>query len=390
MATFKEVLSQVKGTIREVSVHETKARVLDDRSKAPVLIDVRERDEYESGFIPRAEWVPRGFLELKVEDLVPDRSQEVILYCAGGVRSALAARSLAELGYQRVSSMAGGFKAWKDAGLAFERPRVLTPEQIKRYSRHIMLPEVGELGQGKLLDAKVLLLGAGGLGSPSALYLAAAGVGTIGIVDDDVVDESNLQRQVLHNVERLGMAKVESARKTLQALNPDVKVIPIQERLDSSNVLDVIAGYDLIVDGADNFPTRYLLNDAALKLKKPLVYASIYRFEGQVTTFMSDGTGPCYRCLYPDPPPPGEAPSCQEAGVLGVLPGLIGTIQANEALKIILGVGETLSGRLLVVDALGTKFRTMKLRRDPECRVCSKHADEIELIDYEEFCMVRG
>jgi molybdopterin/thiamine biosynthesis adenylyltransferase/rhodanese-related sulfurtransferase len=391
MATFNDVLSQVKQGIREVSVEETKARVLDNRKNSPVLVDIRERDEYEQGFIPSADWIPRGFLELKIEDLVPDREREIIVYCAGGVRSALGARSLTELGYTQVSSMAGGFRSWKNAGYPFERPRVLTPEQIKRYSRHIMLPEVGEVGQGKLLDAKVLCLGAGGLGSPSALYLAAAGVGTIGIVDDDVVDESNLQRQILHNVERLGMAKVESARKTLQALNPDVRVVPIQDRLDSSNVLDVISQYDLIVDGADNFPTRYLLNDASLKLKKPVVHASIFRFEGQLTTFMADPNegGPCYRCLYPDPPPAGMAPSCQEAGVLGVLPGMIGTMQANEALKIILGVGETLSGRLMVFDALSTKWRTMKLRKDPHCRVCSKHPDEIELIDYEAFCDIR-
>jgi molybdopterin/thiamine biosynthesis adenylyltransferase/rhodanese-related sulfurtransferase len=390
MATFNEVLSQVKQGIREVSVEDTKSQVLGNRDSAPVLIDVRERDEYEQGFIPSAQWIPRGFLELKVEDLVADREREIIVYCAGGVRSALGARSLRELGYTNVASMAGGFRAWKNAGFPFERPRVLSPEQIKRYSRHIMLPEVGEVGQGKLLDARVLCLGAGGLGSPSALYLAAAGVGTIGIVDDDVVDESNLQRQVLHNVERLGMAKVESARKTLQALNPDVKVIPIEDRLDTSNVLDILAQYDVIVDGADNFPTRYLLNDASLKLGKPVVHASIFRFEGQVTTFLAnpDEGGPCYRCLYPDPPPAGMAPSCQEAGVLGVLPGMIGTLQANEALKIILGVGETLSGRLLVLDALGTKWRTMKLRKDPHCRVCSKHPDEIELIDYEQFCNV--
>lgn len=391
MATFNDVLSQVKQGIREVSVEETKARVINKRKDKPVLVDIRERDEYEQGFIPSADWIPRGFLELKIEDLVPDREREIIVYCAGGTRSALGARSLSELGYTQVSSMAGGFRSWKNAGFPFERPRVLTPEQIKRYSRHIMLPEVGEVGQGKLLDAKVLLLGAGGLGSPSGLYLAAAGVGTIGIVDDDVVDESNLQRQVLHNVERLGMAKVESARKTLQALNPDVKVIAIQDRLDSSNVLEIISQYDLIVDGADNFQTRYLLNDASLKLRKPVVHASIFRFEGQITTFMAnpDEGGPCYRCLYPDPPPAGMAPSCQEAGVLGVLPGMIGTMQANEALKIILGVGETLSGRLMVFDALSTKWRTMKLRKDPECRVCSKHPDDIELIDYEAFCDVR-
>lgn len=390
MATFNEVLTRAKGEIREVSVEDTKARVLDAPvAQAPVLIDVRERDEYEQGYIPRAEWIPRGFLELKVEDLVPDREREIVVYCAGGVRSVLAARSLGEMGYAKVSSMAGGFRAWKNAGFGFERPRVLTPEQIKRYSRHIMLPEVGEVGQGKLLDAKVLCLGAGGLGSPSALYLAAAGVGTIGIVDDDVVDESNLQRQVLHNIERLGMPKVESARMTLQALNPDVEVVAHQHRLNSENVLEILEKYALVVDGADNFPTRYLLNDAALKLGKPVVHASIFRFEGQVTTFLPDD-GPCYRCLYPDPPPPGMAPSCQEAGVLGVLPGMIGTMQANEALKLILGAGTTLSGRLLVVDALGTKFRTLKLRKDPECRVCSKDPKDIELIDYEHFCSLAG
>ncbi len=387
MASFSEILSQVKESIDEVSVEETKERAAAD--DAPVLVDIRERDEYEQGFIPAAHWIPRGFLELKIEDLVPERDREIILYCAGGTRSALAARALEELGYDNVASMAGGFRSWKNAGYAFDRPRTMSPEQLKRYSRHIMLPEVGETGQGKLLDAKVLCLGAGGLGSPSALYLAAAGVGTIGIVDDDVVDESNLQRQVLHNIERLGMPKVESARKTLQALNPDVQVVAYQERLTSENILEILADYDLVVDGADNFPTRYLLNDAALKLGKPVVHASIFRFEGQLTTFLPD-EGPCYRCLYPDPPPPGMAPSCQEAGVLGVLPGIVGCLQANEALKLILGAGTSLSGRLLVFDALGTKFRTLKLRKDPECRVCSKHADEIELIDYEQFCSIGG
>ncbi|HRI08656.1 MAG TPA: ThiF family adenylyltransferase, partial [Nannocystaceae bacterium] len=277
MASFNEILGRVKQAIREVSVDETHARARGGDGPAPVLVDVRERDEYEQGFIPHAHWIPRGFLELKIEDLVPERDREVIIYCAGGTRSALAARSLEELGYSNVSSMAGGFRAWKNAGFAFDRPRSLTAEQVKRYSRHIMLPEVGEIGQGKLLDAKVLCLGAGGLGSPSALYLAAAGVGTIGIVDDDVVDESNLQRQVLHNLERLGMPKVESARKTLQLLNPDVKVVAHQTRLTSENIMEILAGYDLVVDGADNFPTRYLLNDAALKLGKPVIHASIFR-----------------------------------------------------------------------------------------------------------------
>jgi molybdopterin/thiamine biosynthesis adenylyltransferase/rhodanese-related sulfurtransferase len=388
MATFNEVLARAKQAVREVSVDETRAR-LREGSGAFVLIDVRERDEYEQGFIAGAAWVPRGFLELRIEDLVGDREREIVLYCAAGTRSVLAARALGEMGYARVSSMSGGFRAWKNAGHAFDRPRSLSPDQLKRYSRHIMLPEVGEAGQARLLDAKVLCLGAGGLGSPSALYLAAAGVGTIGIVDDDVVDESNLQRQVLHNVERLGMPKVESARRTLQALNPDVRVIGHETRLTSENVLEILAGYDLVVDGADNFPTRYLLNDAALKLGKPVVHASIFRFEGQITTFLPR-EGPCYRCLYPDPPPAGMAPSCQEAGVLGVLPGMVGTLQANEALKLILGVGTSLSGRLLVIDALGTRFRTLKLRKDPECRVCSHPPEAIELIDYEEFCSLAG
>ncbi len=385
MATFSELLSQVKATIREVSVEETHARVRASADARPTLVDVRERDEYEQGYISGAQWVPRGFLELKVEELVPDRSQEVVIYCAGGTRSALAAKALTDMGYERVSSMAGGFRAWKTAGYAFERPRALSAEQIKRYSRHIMLPEVGEEGQAKLLDARVLCLGAGGLGSPSSMYLAAAGVGTIGMVDDDVVDESNLQRQIIHNIDRLGMPKVESAALTLQALNPDVKVVPHQMRLNSENIMENLEPYDLVVDGADNFPTRYLLNDAALKLGKPVVHASIFRFEGQVTTFLPD-TGPCYRCLYPEPPPPDMAPSCQEAGVLGVLPGMVGTLQANEAIKLILGQGKTLSGRLLILDALGTQFQQLKLRKNPKCVVCSKPAGQIELVDYEAFC----
>ncbi len=392
MPTFKQLLHDMRQTVREVSVDDVFGRVGSGPSPAadaPVLIDVRERDEYEQGFIPGSSWVPRGFLELKVEDLVPEREREVVLYCAGGVRSVLAAAALQELGYRNVASMAGGFRAWKNAGYRFERPRTLSAEQIKRYARHVMLPEVGEAGQAKLLDSKVLCLGAGGLGSPSSLYLAAAGVGTIGMVDDDVVDESNLQRQVIHNVDRLGMPKVESAKLTLQGLNPDVSVVPHQVRLTSENVMEILGAYDLVVDGADNFPTRYLVNDAALKLGKPVIHASIFRFEGQVTTFLPD-EGPCYRCLYPEPPPPGMAPSCQEAGVLGVLPGMIGTLQANEALKILLGVGKTLSGRLLVLDALGTRVREMKLRKDPGCPVCHKAPEDIELVDYEAFCAIGG
>ncbi len=387
MPTVQDILGKARQQVREISADDVHGRVAAGADL--LIVDVRERDEYEQGYVPGATWIPRGFLELRIEDVCPDRDRPIVLYCAGGVRSLLAARGLAELGYGNVLSMAGGFRAWKNAGLPFERPRSLGSEQRKRYARHIMLPEVGEEGQAKLLDAKVLCLGAGGLGSPAALYLAAAGVGTLGIVDDDVVDESNLQRQVLHNVERLGMPKVESAARTLQALNPDVKVVPHRARLSSENVLEILGGYDLVVDGADNFPTRYLLNDAALKLGKPVVHASIFRFEGQVTTFLP-GEGPCYRCLYPEPPPPGMAPSCQEAGVLGVLPGMIGTLQANEALKLLLGIGRSLSGRLLVLDALETKIRELRLRKDPACPVCSRPPEAIELVDYQAFCGIGG
>jgi molybdopterin/thiamine biosynthesis adenylyltransferase/rhodanese-related sulfurtransferase len=395
--SFGKYLKDVKAQIREVDV-EAVRKVVDARKgqggdgngTGPILVDVREKDEWTEGFIPGARWIPRGFLELRVEDQIPEPSSEIILYCAGGNRSALAARSLGELGYTNVKSMAGGFSAWKRAGLPFERPFVMTPEQSLRYARHTMLPEVGEAGQAKLLQSKVLCLGAGGLGSPSGLYLAAAGVGTIGFVDDDVVDASNLQRQILHATDRVGMPKVESAKVAIAGLNPDVKVIAHQTRLSSENVMDIIKDYDLIVDGADNFPTRYLLNDAALKLGKPVVHASIYRFEGQLTTFIPY-EGPCYRCLYPSPPPADMAPSCQEAGVLGVLCGVIGSLQANEAIKILLGIGKPMAGRLLMFDALGLKFRELKLRRDPACPTCGEgiKPENIELIDYQEFCNVR-
>ena len=346
MPNFQSLLSQVKNSIKETKLEELTAQ------PAQVLIDVREGDEHQEGFIPGALWIPRGKLELRIEDAVPDRDADIVLYCAGGNRSALAARALGELGYTRVRSLIGGFGAWKRAGLPIDKPFIFTEAQKSRYARHIMLPEVGEKGQAKLLGAKVLLLGAGGLGSPSALYLAAAGVGTLGIVDDDVVDASNLQRQILHNTSRIGVPKVESARTTLTELNPDVRVIAHQVRLTAENVLSIIKDYDLIVDGADNFQTRYLLNDAALILSKPVLHASIFRFEGQLTTFLP-WQGPCYRCLYPEPPPAGMAPSCNEAGVLGVLPGVIGVLQATEAVKVLLGIGETLSGRLLIYDALG-------------------------------------
>ncbi len=381
MANFQDYLKQIKSEIRETSVDEVKAK------KPEVLLDVREGEEYNEGYIPGAKWIPRGKLELRIEDVVPNRDADVVLYCAGGNRSALAAKSLKELGYTNVRSMAGGFTAWKRTGGKFEKPFIFSSEQQQRYARHLMLPEVGEVGQAKLLQSKVLLLGAGGLGAPAALYLAAAGVGTMGLVDDDIVDASNLQRQVIHNTKRIGTPKVDSAAQAISELNPDVKVVKHALRLSSENVLDVIGGYDLIIDGTDNFPTRYLLNDASLILKKTVINASIFQFEGQITVF-KPFEGPCYRCLYPEPPPAGMAPSCNEAGVLGVLPGVVGVIQATEALKLILGIGKPLIGRLLQYDALNMKFREFKLPRDKNCVVCSEPGKKIELIDYEAFCSI--
>src|SRR4051812_38091669 len=393
-----QYLKQVKGQIRETDVEairkvveERQGKPGDGNGAGPVLIDVREKDEWTEGYIPGARWISRGFLEQRIEDQVPERSSEVVLYCAGGTRSAYAAKTLVELGYTNVKSMAGGFSAWKRAGLKFDRPFIMTPDQSLRYARHTMLPEVGEIGQAKLLQSKVLCLGAGGLGSPAGLYLAAAGVGTVGFVDDDTVDASNLQRQILHATDRVGMSKVDSAKVAISKLNPDVKVIGHQTRLDSSNVLDIIKDYDVIVDGADNFPTRYLINDAALKLGKPVIDGSIYRFEGTVTTFLPF-EGPCYRCLYPTPPPPELAPSCGAAGVLGVMAGVMGLLQANEVIKLVAEIGEPLVGRLLLYDSLGTHFTELKVRRDPECPICGPNAEEIpesemgKFPDYELFC----
>ena len=387
MPSFQNLLKGIKSEIAETDVAELKSA---QGNESVAIIDVREQSEYVQGYIAGASWIPRSFLEIRIENKVSDRAAPIVLYCAGGTRSALAARSLIELGYTNVKSLAGGFGAWKRAGYPFELPRVLDPDQEIRYSRHTMLPEIGEKGQLALLDASVLCIGAGGLGSPSSLYLAAAGIGTIGIVDDDVVDASNLQRQIIHSSDRIGVPKVESAETTLTGLNPDVKINKHAFRLTSENVLETIANYDVIVDGADNFQTRYLLNDSALKLAKPVIHSSIFRFEGQLTVFPADG-GPCYRCLYPEPPPPEEAPSCAEAGVLGVLPGVMGVLQATEAIKVILGLGQTLAGRLLVYDALKVKFRELKLRRDPSCPTCGEGIDrsKIELIDYLQFCNVR-
>lgn len=380
-----QLVELAKSQIIEMSPQELKQQL--DAGDDLTVVDIRERDEFVQGHLPNAKFIPRGFLELQIEQNQPDREKPVVLYCAGGVRSALAARNLKEMGYQNVISLIGGFNGWKDAGFDFKIPSVLSEEQRIRYSRHTLLSEVGEEGQIKLLDAKVLLIGAGGLGSPAAMYLAAAGVGTLGIVDFDTVDVSNLQRQILHGSKDVGRPKVESARDRLQDLNPDVNVIAHQEPISSANALDIIKGYDIVLNGSDNFPTRYLVNDACQFLGKPLVDASIFMFEGQVTVYdPSDPESPCYRCLYPDPPPPGEVPSCAEGGVLGVLPGIVGSLQAVEAIKLILGIGEPLVGRLLMIDTLDMSFRTLKVRKNHECPVCGDHPTITELIDYEQFC----
>ncbi len=350
-----------------------------------VVVDVREKLEWNEGHIPGAIHVPRGFLELQIEEAVPDKDKTVLLYCAGGVRSLMAGRTLQQMGYQNAISMAGGFGQWKASGYPFIQPRTMSDAQNRRYSRHLLIPEVGEQGQLKLLDARVLLIGAGGLGSPAGYYLAAAGVGTIGIIDADVVDDSNLQRQILHNTSRIGQYKAESAKETIEALNPDVKVITHIERLDETNVERIIADYDIIVDGTDNFPTRYLLNDAALIAKKPVVHGSVFRFEGQLTVF-KPYEGPCYRCLYPEPPPAALAPSCAEAGVLGVLPGVIGLLQATETIKLLLGIGEPLVGRMMTFDALAGEFSELRLYRDPHCPACGENAHPENLPTYAEFC----
>jgi molybdopterin/thiamine biosynthesis adenylyltransferase/rhodanese-related sulfurtransferase len=385
--TFKDLMEEARREVPEWSIDQVKEHVGNGNEYA--LVDVREKEEYREGHLAGALSLPRGFLEIRVEQEVPDKSKPVIAYCAGGTRSLLAAKQLKEMGYQQVISMTGGYSAWKGAGYPWKQDRQFTAEQLNRYSRHFLLPEVGEEGQAKLLDAKVLLIGAGGLGSPTAFYLAAAGVGTIGIVDHDTVDLSNLQRQILHTNERVGMPKVESARETLQALNPDVHVVGYQERLSSENVMRLFADYDIIVDGCDNFPTRYLVNDACVMLGKPNVHGSIFQFEGQAAVFYP-GKGPCYRCLFPEPPPPGAAPSCAEAGVLGVLPGLVGCVQALETIKLILGVGKPLIGRMVYFDTLSMELRIHKLRKDPNCPVCGTHPTITELIDYEEFCGLRS
>ncbi|MGE0432721.1 MAG: molybdopterin-synthase adenylyltransferase MoeB [Planctomycetota bacterium] len=383
MRTVQDVLADLRRQYKEIDPGGVQATL--GKPGAPVLIDVREPDETEQGIIEGAIVLPRGRLEMSIEKLVPDRRTPIIAYCAGGNRSLFAVEGLARLGYDSLQSMAGGFSRWKNEGRPIHTPRVLSAAEKRRYSRHLLIPEVGERGQQKLLDSRVLMIGAGGLGSPAAYYLAAAGVGTIGIVDYDVVDESNLQRQILHRFDRIGQKKVDSARETLLGINPGITVRGHDTRIDSSNVDELLANYDLIVDGSDNFATRYLINDASVKHRIPVVHGSVYRFEGQVTVF-KPFAGPCYRCLYPEPPPPELAPSCAEAGVLGILPGVVGLLEAVEAIKLIIGAGDPLIGRLLHYDALSTEFCELKLARDPKCAYCSNPDHFPGYVDYVHFC----
>ncbi len=383
MASFRDLLAATKADIREVTGAEAdEAR----RVEGTITLDVREADEYEQGALPGALHIPRGTLETNIEMKVPDRDTPLVVYCAGGTRSAFAAKTLNELGYTEVSSVIGGFNQWKDDDRDWVTPATLSPDQRNRYKRHLLLPEVGETGQQELLDAKVLLLGAGGLGSPAAMYLAAAGVGTIGIIDMDVVDESNLQRQILHNMDRIGDRKVDSAKKTLTALNPDVNVVTYDVRLGADNVMEILGEFDIVVDGTDNFPTRFLVNDASVKLGIPVVHGSIFRFEGMVTVF-DPQNGPTYRDMVPEPPPAELAPSCAEAGVLGVLPGIIGSIQAIEAIKLILGLGDPLVGRLLAYDSMEQSFREYKVQVDPTNEITYDNRDRIQIAELEGQCL---
>jgi molybdopterin/thiamine biosynthesis adenylyltransferase/rhodanese-related sulfurtransferase len=382
--TYSDLLSEVRSQIKMVPLDEVKRRL--EANEGYTLVDVREKDETRAGFIPGAVFLPRGFLEMQAESKLPDKNAKIVLYCAGGTRSAFAAKQLQDMGYTNVESANPGFIRWKDMRYPMETPAELTAAQQDRYARHIMLPEIGEKGQEKLLKSRVLLLGAGGLGSPSGLYLAAAGIGTLGVIDADVVDASNLQRQIFHGTSTVGVSKVESAKARIKDLNPDVNVVAFDERLTSANIDRVLDhGWDVIVDGLDNFPTRYLINDASVWKNIPVVHGSIFRFDGQVTTFVPK-KGPCYRCLYPEPPPAHLAPSCSEAGVLGVLPGIIGVIQATEAVKLLLGAGDPLVGRLLMYESLRMRFTQVKLRRDPECPVCGDKPTVTSYIDYEGFC----
>lgn len=383
--TSKNILDEARAQVKQLSVEQ--ARQMLERP-GTVVVDVRESDEWRQGHLPQAIGIPRGFLELRIEEKVPDRSAPIILHCASGTRSLLAARTLGEMGYHNLYNLAGGFNAWKDKGQPWVADRRFTPDELTRYSRHFLIPEVGEKGQARLLEGKVLLIGAGALGSPSGLYLAAAGVGTIGLVDFDTVDLSNLQRQIIHATDRVGMPKTESAHKSLNAINPGVRINRHDVHLNSANVMDIIKDYDVVVNCTDNFPTRYLINDACVFARKPLVDGAIFQFEGNATVFYPAKGGPCYRCLYPEPPPPGMAPSCAEAGVLGVLPGLIGSIEALEAIKLVLGAGKPLIGSMVYFDTLSDRdyVRILRVKRNLDCPVCGEHPTQTELIDYEAFC----
>jgi molybdopterin/thiamine biosynthesis adenylyltransferase/rhodanese-related sulfurtransferase len=385
MPGYRDILNQLRQTLVEISAEEVER--LRETGENPFLLDVRDADEYRAGHLPGAVNLPRGYLELRIEKLVPDQSTPLIAYCGGGTRSLFAAETLHRLGYRNVKSMAGGYRKWTEGGHPIEKPAGLSDESRRRYARHLMIPEVGEAGQITLLQSKVLVVGAGGLGCPAAYYLAAVGVGTLGLVDFDQVDESNLQRQILHAADRVGMPKTQSAVRTLSAFNPTIKLVPFETRLESSNVEHILRDFDLVVDGSDNFATRYLVNDACVNLKKPWVHGSVYRFEGQVTVFDRARGGPCYRCLYPEPPPRELAPSCAEAGVLGVLPGVIGLLEAVEAVKLILGKGDPLIGRLLAYDAMKATFREFKIQRDPNCAYCEEGKPFPGYIDYETFCV---
>ncbi len=380
MTTYAELVEQARRQIREVTGAEAAGRVGE-----AVFIDCRELDEYEAGAIAGAVHIPRGVLESNAAQKLPNPATEVIIYCAAGSRSALAALSLQQMGYGRVASLAGGFESWKREGRDWQHPPTMGGEQRSRYARHLALPDVGEAGQRRLMESRVLVVGAGGLGSPAALYLAAAGIGTLGIVDYDVVELSNLQRQVLHGVDRIGVPKVDSARQTLGSINPDVEIIAIKERLSAENAVELVDDHDVVVDGTDNFPTRYLLNDASLHTGTPVVHGSVFQFEGQVTVF-DPYNGPCYRCLSAQPPPPELAPNCAEAGVLGVLPGVVGSLQALETIKLLLGIGDPLIGSLLVFDGLESEFRQLTFSRDPQCRACADPDSKPEIVEYDQYC----
>jgi len=380
-------LARLRTTINEVSPGDAASSM----GEGALLLDVRESDEIAQGSPIGAERLGRGFLEFRIGDIAPDPSTPILVLCASGGRSLFVAESLIRMGYGAVSSVAGGYRAWQETGLPIEVPRVLTAGERERYARHLLIPEVGDAGQARLLRSRVALVGAGGLGSPLAYYLAAAGVGTLGLIDDDKVERSNLQRQILHTESRVGTSKAQSAAETLAAFNPAVEVVLHELRLDADNAVDVLSGYDLVIDGSDNLPTRYVVNDACVRLGIPEIYGAIFRFEGQLSAFWPGGDrqSPCYRCLFPEPPPAELTPSCAEAGVLGVLPGVVGTLMATEALKVLLGIGEPMFGRLMIYDGLGGRFDELRFAADPDCTTCGANRDEGDIAQYAEVCGAR-